>query len=231
MISHVDIIGALVYRTRQALNKVSNGAVNSAFYESIYPEYKYRESMFDNNGNVHLWHFPGTQNEITETIEKIGKDALSAMLCFPCIYNYQCVDETHGLYSDESVQIDYDLAIAALVDSSWTTQERDRIVHRLILEPIYEEFIRQIRLCGWFQVPLGGLSFRRMKVFTTGSSLHSALRTQYGWYFDTIQLTDLRLRLNVLTCENDIDTILSESEKVTDSLTGIINNNSWQKKA
>lgn len=217
MISHVDIIGALVYRTREALNK-ADGTTDTSFYANAKSHYKYYNVLFDKPNKMHLWHFAGTQNEVMETINQIGKSDLASLKTFPCVFNFQSVSETHGVGKDGLVQYDFDLAIAAPVDSKWTTEQRNRTVHKYVLEPIYDEFMRQVRKCGWFQIPLNGVDFNRMKVFTTGTSFHEALRTQYGWYMDTIQMTNLRLRLNKVICDADVELIESEAEKVTDSI-------------
>jgi hypothetical protein len=58
MISPIDIIGSVVYRTREALNK------NTAFLEEI-KSYKYYD-MISDDGKVQLWHYPGTTEEISD---------------------------------------------------------------------------------------------------------------------------------------------------------------------
>lgn len=216
MISHIDIIGALIYRTREALNK-RKGNEDTKFFAGAKEHYKYYASLFDLPNKMHLWHFAGTQNEILSTLEMIGKSDKPSAKTFPCVFNFQSTVETHGVGRDGLVQYDFDLAIAAPVDSKWTTEQRNRTVHKYVLEPIYDEFMRQIKKCGWFQIPTGGIDFNRMKVFTTGTSFREAVKTQYGWYIDTIQLTNFRLRLNPNVCEADIVLIEKEAELVTDS--------------
>lgn len=218
MISHVDIVGALVYRTREALNKPDKGKTYSDFYtKAIEGKYMYWNTVFDSPGKMHLWHYPGTPDEISSAWNVISKNENNSKLLFPCIFNFQSVDESYGLGSDGLVQIDLDLAIAAPVLSSWTTEQRNRSTHKLILEPIYDEFVRQIRKSGWFQIPMDGMNYNRKKVFTTGTSIHLALKTTYGWYFDTIQMTNFRLFLSPTICQEDIDIIEREAELVTDS--------------
>jgi len=78
--------------------------------------------------------------------------------------------------------------------------------------------MHQLHICGWFQIPMEGLDFTRMKVFTTGSSLHKNIRAQYGWYIDMIQMTDLRPHLKRNICQDDIDMIEREAELVTDGV-------------
>jgi hypothetical protein len=219
MISHVDIIGALVYRTREALNKKLPNQAHTTFFEDAVKHYKYWEAIFDSADVMHLWHFAGTQAEILETIEKIGKGSkVGSKLTFPCIFNYQSVVESHGIGANGLTRLDYDLVISAPVDSKWTTEERNRTVHKYILEPIFEAFMEQVRKCGWFQLPLEGIQFTRMKVFTTGSSMNTAINTQYGWYFDSIQLTDFSPLLRPSLCEQDVIQREREAEVVTDSV-------------
>jgi len=218
MISHVDIIGALVYRTRQALNKLQEGKTNTDFFVNAASKYKYYKAVFDTPNVMHLWHYAGTENEIREAFEVIGKDGQAASKLFPCIINYQNVVETHGVGPDGLVQLDYDLAIVCLVDQKWTTEQRNRNAHEPILEPIYDEFMRQVRKCGWFQFPMEGMDFRRMKVFTTGSSMHRALSANFGWYVDLISIVDLRPHLKPTLCDVTIEMIKREAELVTENI-------------
>jgi len=219
MISHVDIIGALVYRTREALNKKLPKASHTTFYENVVKHYKYWEVLFDKPDVMHLWHFAGTQEEIVSTFERIGKQSqIGSMLTFPCMLNYQSIPEVHGVGTSGLVQLNYDLAIAAPVDGQWTTEQRNRIVHKYVLEPIYDEFIRQFKKSGWFQLPLSGQELTRTKVFTSGNSLNQALQTNYGWYFDTVQITDFRPLLTPSLCSKDVEQIEREAELVTDSI-------------
>lgn len=218
MISHIDIIGALVYRTRNALNK------NTLFFDKA-KNYPYYRALFDNkpyDKRLHLWHFAGTDAEIKEIFERIGKSESQAQMLFPCVLNYQDVIETHGVGKDGLVQLDYDIAICCPVDSTWTTEQRNRIAHDNILEPIYDEFMRQLRKCGWFQIPMQGLDFIRAKVFTTGTSSHRVLRVNYGWYVDYIQIVDLRPLLKPNLCEDDVNTIKREAELVTENFKNLI---------
>lgn len=218
MVSHVDIIGALVFRTREAINVKNSKNSENGFYANALRHYKYHNILFDEPNKLHLWHFPGTQQEITEFFNKVSKDPQAANKLFPCVLNFQSVEETWGTGNNGLVQIDLDLAIGCVVDVQWTTEQRNRTVHKYVLEPIFDEFMNQIRSCGWFQLDMSGIDMRRMKVFTTGTSTHQALRTQYGWYFDTIQMTNLKLFLKPLECEGDRERIEKESELVTDSI-------------
>lgn len=217
MISHVDIMGALVYRTRQALNKVRTGDAHSRFFEGA-QKYKYLLSVFNANKESHLWHYAGTEDEIRAAFEVIGKDSNAAQKLFPCIINYQNVVETHGVGEAGLVQLDYDLAIVCIVDHSWTTEQRNRLAHETILEPIYDEFMKQVRKCGWFQLPLEGMDFRRMKVFTTGNSMHRALSASFGWYVDMISIADFRPLLKPTLCDTVIEQIKREAELVTENI-------------
>lgn len=215
MISHVDIIGALVYRTRKALNE------SLEVYKRVQKaKYPYPDVLFDskNPQNMHLWHFAGTNSEIQRTFETLGKDVKSAKLVFPAILNYQSVIETHGVGSDGLTQFDFDLVIIAPVHTSWTTEQRNRLTHDCVLEPIYDEFMRQLYKCGWFQIPLQGLDYVRAKVFTSGTSEHRVIRNQLGWYADYIEITDLRPLLKKNICDDVINQIKAEAEKVTENL-------------
>lgn len=213
MVSHVDLIGALAYRTRQELNK------NETFKANLVKYYKYVTTAIDpKTGNFNLSYFAGTRNELLITFDTLGYNEITALKIFPCIVSYQDVVETHGVGKDGLVQFDFDLVIAGVVDSSYTTEQRSRTVHKYLLEPIYDEFIRQIKRCGWFHIPMQGLDYTRIKAFTSGQSEHKITRFQYGWYADSIQLIDFRPQLRKDLCEDDQKTIELEAELLTRDL-------------
>ena len=220
MVSHLAVIGALIYRTREALNKRRKGEATTDFYKGVSHNYKYWDTLFCEEDKMHLWHFAGTEQEITTTLETLAKGhgTLGAKLTFPCIFNYQSVYEHHGLTGSEGfVQLDLNLAIACPVDSNWTAEQRDRIAHKWVLEPIYDEFINQARKSGWFRFAMDeGFKFTRMKVFAVGTSFRMAIKNQYGWYIDVIQIGNFKPMLNSNLCEDEIKKIEHEATLVTD---------------
>lgn len=228
MISHVDIMGALIYRTREALNKRPQGQPYSKFYSDMVDKYPYYRVCFDNTNpnssegidTMHLWHFPETPDAIKEAFDIMGKKSGgdNMQIKYPCVFNFQSIVETYGVQSDGLVQIQYELAIVTPVLSNWTSEQRDRMAHRYVLEPIHDELIKQIKKCGWFQIPLTGVNYKRMKVFTTGQSIRQATQVQFGDYVDYIQLSELRLNLKQIFCEAEIEQIQREAELVTDSI-------------
>lgn len=218
-VNAVNLIGALTYRTSKALNVIKKGETESEILKNV-KGYKYWENMFHKN-EIHLWHYPGTQNEILETWGKIQKDQLSAIKRYPAILNYQNIRQERGRKPGMS-RIFYQLAIVAPVDSQWTTQQRNDNVFQYVLRPIYDEFIRQIDRSGWFEVGFDGVHHSYTEVFTTGTSYNQVIRMQYGDYLDAIQLTDLRLDVKLNMCIRDAQTIEKESRQVTDALFDIL---------
>lgn len=219
-INAVDIIGALTYRTAAALNTPLRGNVDTEFQKNV-GIYKFYKSLFNDKNKMHLWHYPGTQQEIQETWGKINKDQYASLKKFPAILNFQGIDQERGRYPGMTRLI-YNLSIVAPVDSNWTTQQRNDTVFEVVLRPIYTEFIRQIKKCGWFQIGFNGIPHNYKEVFTTGANFTGAIRMQYGDYIDAIQLTELKLDAKIEQCVRDSETINKESRQVTDALIDIL---------
>lgn len=213
------IMGSLVYRTRLAMNRNKEFMTNLKRY-SFHPN-----CLF--GGEFHLWHFPGTHNEISQVLTSIsGLNA--AKVKFPAILNYQSIKQNKAGGSINEATIHYSLALVGLVDSNWTTEHREAEVFDLLLRPIYEEFIRQVRLSGYFSMGYNNFpDHDYYEIFTTGKA-GNPVNEQYGDYLDAIRIMNLALPLRSTLCDKDFRQIDDENNKVTLEVTNILNPRQWQ---
>jgi len=215
MISPNKIIGSLVFRTREALNK------NNAFLEKI-KSYNFYDLVSD-KGNVHLWHYPGTPEEISEKFQQM-QDIRTSKYKYPAVFNYQNVKQQFGV-NKGFINMTFNLAFVVPTDSEWGTPTREKLVFDMILRDIYAEFINQIkrfnvvRKSRIINVPMDNIKHDRYDVFTTGKSITSALDYLYCDFMDAIQIINLNLSIYSEICDEDIKQIEMESEKVFDTKT------------
>lgn len=209
-----EIIGSLVYRTSEALNR------NREFMADI-KKYRFYPALV-NNGKFHLWHFPGTSEEISGVFKTLSGNTMhGSKLKFPAILNFQGVFEEHG-FSEGVTLKRYNLAIVSPVLSEWTTQQREAEAYKLVLRPIEEEFIRQIASCGYFQTPVGKYPYMGVYIPTTGKALNSIMKIQYGDFMDAVELPNFSLKVLDGICTAKSGMIIEESKKVTDEIKNII---------
>ena len=208
-----EIIGSLVYRTNNALNN------NASFLEKI-KAYRYYPAI-THDEKLHLWHFPGTNQEISQVFKTLSGNSLNGSeLKFPAVINFQSVMQEHELFPGITVNR-YNLAIIAPVLDTWTTQQREAQVYKLVLKPIEDELIRQIGMFRHFQKPVGRFPYKSVYVPTTGHSLNSVMKMQYGDFLDAIELPNLSIKV-LETCESMSNIIIEENKKVTDEIINII---------
>jgi len=209
-----EIIGSLIYRTTQALNN------NTRFIDDI-KKYKFWPSLV-NEDRLHLWHFPGTQQEVSQVFQTLGKDSMNgSKLKFPAILNFQGVVEEHKFTSGITLNR-YNLAIVSPVLSDWTTQQREEQVYKLVLRPIEEELIRQIESCEYLSTPIGRFPYISSYIPTTGKALNSIMKIQYGDFMDAIEMPNFTLRVIDNVCASMSSKIIEESKKVTDEIKNLI---------
>lgn len=209
-----EIMGSLIYRTSQALNK------NRKFLNDI-KGYRYWQSIV-NDGKFHLWHFPGTMQEISQAFKSLSKDSINgSKLKYPAILSYQGVYEEHNFIQGITLKR-YNLAIVAPVLSEWTTQKREEQVYKLVLRPIEEELIRQIEVCEYLQTPVGKFPYVSAYIPTTGNALNSVMKMQYGDFIDAIEFPNFTLKAMSEICTTTSNKIVEESEKVTDEIKNLI---------
>lgn len=187
------LIGSLVDRTCLALNG------NAGFKESL-KGYAYSEDCFL-DGNFLLHYYPGTNTELSNLFLLMGK---GGGVKFPGVLNFQSVRQER---TGSDVTLYYNLAFVGSVLSEWTTEERESEVFDLLLRPVYEEFMKQLESCEYFDQGYGGMCYDYYEVFSTGGS-SSRLKNRYGSsvrvgelhdfygdYVDAIELHDLKVRV------------------------------------
>ncbi|MCL1942623.1 MAG: hypothetical protein FWF54_03615 [Candidatus Azobacteroides sp.] len=199
------VMGSVIYRTRESLNK------NIQFLDNIKRCYFYPTVV--TGGKINLWHYPGTQNEISDIFLKLAEKPTGRKLKFPSVFNMQAIHQQRG-GADYLSNINYSLIFTAPVVSHWTTPEREKEAFDFILRPIYNEFMNQVQRCGYFDLPYGIPFHDYYEVFTTGESTGHLIK-RYGDNFDAIELWNLKLKLRLL-CEKDFLEIENESKKVTE---------------
>ena len=208
-----EIIGSLVYRTNAALNR------NQKFLAAV-RDYRYYQAIVCDNG-LHLWHFPGTIQEISQAFQTLSKNTIHGReLKFPALMNFQGVVTEHE-FQPGITMMRYNLAIVTPVLSEWTTKQREELAYKLVLRPIEDEFIRQIDRSGFFQTPVGRFPYRSAYIPTTGKALNSTMKIMYGDFVDAIELPDLSLKV-LNTCDSMSNKITEESKKVTDEIKNLI---------
>jgi len=214
MISPIDIIGSLVYRTREALNK------NTAFLEKI-KEYRYYYLVSDNE-NVQLWHYPGTPEEISDKYLQM-QNLETSFLKYPAVFNYQNILEQTGVtqgYRD----VFFNLAFVAPTNKDWGSFTRKDRVFYSILYDIYEEFLNQIlrfnfKRRGTIMLnTVAEIPHKKYDVYTTGKSVTEIMEYRYCDYMDVIQIINLRLKIATYICDGDVESIKEESYNVFGNL-------------
>lgn len=211
IVSQIKIIGALIYRTREALNEDKSFIERLSLYEFA------PNCIVD--GKINLWHYPGTPNEISNALTKIGEHPAGGLLKFPSFFNYQTVKQ---FKAGKRVTINYNIAIVAPVVNEWLTEQRESEVFDRLLRPIYEEFIRQVVKSGWFNTELPYPSHNYYEVFTTGGN-QGILLERYGVHIDAIELHNISLTLRTNLCEKDLKTIEEQNKLVTEGFKEILN--------
>lgn len=209
IVSPNDIIGSLVYRTREALNK------NKQFIDQLAGYYYSPNCLI--NDKMNLWHFPGTHNEISNVLLKLGEAVNGSYLKFPAILNFHSIRQR---IEGTEIEVHYNLAIVGSVKSTWTTQERESQLFRHLLRPIYEEFINQVNMYRYFNLGYGAPSHDYYEVFTTGGN-SAQIKDMYGEYVDAIELHDLTIKIKPI-CMRDGVKILKENDLVTENVEELI---------
>jgi hypothetical protein len=204
-----ELIGCLVYRTNRSLNG------NGRFLDAL-RGYRYCPSVAE-NGALHLWHFPGTAQELSQVFQSLSKDAVyGGKLKFPAVLNFQSVVTERG-FQPGVTMMRYNLAIVTPVSPDWTTQEREAQAYRLVLRPIEDEFVRQIDRFPFFQSPVGRFPYMSVYVPTVSKSLNSIMKIRYGDFIDAIELPNLSIKV-MDACSSMSEKITEESKKITDEI-------------
>lgn len=213
-ISPNKLIGSAVLRTMNALN------VNGAFIEGA-KAYEFWPNCFK-EGQLHLWHYPGTPNEIANILVQVGTLLNGASLKFPAVLDYHPIRQSkgHNMNGRMVDVIHYNLAIIAPVRSTWTTEEREEYVFEPLLRPICEELIKQLKKHPAFHTGYE-IPHDYYEVFTTGGSAETVAK-RYGDYIDAIELHSLSLTVKPSLCDNTLEKLYEENNRVTENINTIL---------
>jgi hypothetical protein len=213
MVSANQIIGSLVYRTREALNANPAFLASAQSYVGILQEATGKGyALFAPDGKIQLWHYCGTPEEIAAYFLKMQEAALSRYK-FPAVFNYQSVREDFGLKGNISAKT-YNLAFVAPTHPNWGTPTREKEVRDKLLVHIYHEFMRQIRKSKYFLVPMSGVVHTSYWVPTTGERVTKVLDYLYADFMDAIQVVNLRLQVYETICGKEEALLSQESNLV-----------------
>jgi hypothetical protein len=206
MFSTNRLVGAAVYRTRKALN------ANAAFMSDL-KTYEFAPNcLYD--GSFHLWHYPGTHEEISRLMVDMSKTIDGSRRKFPCIMNFLPVTETVTNSNGGDVfQIRLNLAICSITDSHWLTQTRERIVFDKVLRPIYVELINQLSRIPYILNGYGTPAHAKHEIYTTGANA-GQIHDRYNEHIDAIEISNLILTIDTGLCENYYSQMAEESNKV-----------------
>lgn len=211
MISPNKIIGSLVYRTREAINK------NWKVMEKIGGYYYCPNCLVD--GHFWLWHYTGTNNEISNILLKIGTHPNGSYVKFPSFLSFQPVRQQKN---GNDVTVNYNLAIVGSVNRNWTTEEREHQVFEKLLRPVYEEFMKQVQACKYFKKGYGMPAHTYYEIFTTGEASGEIIK-RYGDCIDAIEIHNLILELNTNLCTSDLIQIERENDLASSGAINLLN--------
>lgn len=200
-ISPNQIIGSLLYRTRESLRS------NPAFVEDA------ENSFFGANyfafGKFNLLHMPGTIQEIKNNMFDLDKDQATRKYKFPALLNYE---QKNRRSLDGIATIYFSFSFVSLTHKDWLTEERERNVFDPILRPIYREFIRQIKNAEYLKRGLYVNVPSMTEIFTTGSYANTSM-VEYNDWLDAIEVRNFEL--NYEDCDRPIwEKVIEENNKL-----------------
>lgn len=200
-VSHIAVVGSLVYRTREALN------ADPDFLAGLddYPFLDVRDG-----GLVGFWHYPGTQSEIGNILNAASE--VTAQWQYPSLMDLQPVRQQRAA---RHTALRLNLVFAAPVAGQWTTEERERLVFEPLLRPLYREFMRQVARSGYFVADSYDDPFPHelYENFATGGD-DGVIMERYGSYLSAIEVHNLELKLSNSLCEDQIGRIICENALV-----------------
>ena len=197
-VSHIEVIGSLVYKVSEKLRN------DSDFLERL-SEYRFYENSFDKDGNFSLWHYVGTQNEISNALVNIATKTNKFQ--YPSLLNIQPCRQNRTLNHTE---IEYSLVFVAPVESEWSTEERDKFLFEPLLRPLYAEFLKQIDNSRYFFRDYDPVPHTYYENFATGGE-SGVILEKYGNYLSAVELHKLQLKLRNQLCDDQIEQIKKEN--------------------
>jgi hypothetical protein len=203
-VSPVKLIGSLVYRTNEALNK------NGRFMEQI-RQYEFYDSITE-DGRLHLWHYPGTVEEISHEFLTFD-DVQKCRLRFPAVFNYQGTRQRKG-DKNGFTTVTFNLAFVTRTGSGWSTNRQDNRVYDLVLRDVCAEFMKQAKRhpCIFLSTPEPPCEL--YDGFLNESETAKRVSELYYDYLCAIQAMNLQLPVRKM-CERELTVMKEESDRVT----------------
>ena len=203
MISPNLLIGSSIYKTSENLSK------NRSFMSNVVNYPFHEDCVID--GKLSLWHYPGTPNEIANTLTNISKDNdIDKLVKFPSFFTFHPIRQD---INGSNRIIHFNLAITAKTHSKWTTRQREKYVFDTLLRPIYNEFIDVVSRSVYFKNLSGVPPHAMYENYTTGGK-EGLLIERYGDNIDAIEIHNLALTVNPLLCERDFLAMEAENSKI-----------------
>jgi hypothetical protein len=192
-LSIIEAVGSVLCNTISALNG------NKAFLAHLEAEYPFADTcLYD--GEFHLWYYPGTAQEIQTEVTKQRDSKLK----FPALFLYL---PNHERMTEKNSSLTLNLAIVGATHSTqsagreWISEYRDRYVFQPLLNPVYEEFMRQLSFSKLF-ITGNKIPHSCYSVPTTGG--YADDYTAWGDFVDYIRLLNVELTVNPHLCDKDI---------------------------
>lgn len=148
---------------------------------------------------VHYQH--GHPKEIIENIAELGKGTTTKTSRFPTIALFQDFPEQmlgSGYYADVNLH----LIIARATDPNYKADKRYNVNFKPILYPVYQEFINQLKLSRYFDIPASG-NFQHTKIdrlYWGREGLYGNEKNVFNDYIDCIEIRDLKLKVKQKRC-------------------------------
>jgi hypothetical protein len=189
--SPIKFVGSLVSRVNDRLN------ADSRFMRAIAGYYYANNCVFDDK--FHLRYYPGTHSEINACVieQKNPRYKFPALMYFVPMKEQFSVSGNMPQHS-----LSLDLAICASTLSNWLTEQREEQTMKLVLRPIYNALIDEIKRSAVISQGYGVPAHTKISAPFTGTD-GGLLVKQWGEYIDAIELHNLSLTVSQSICLAD----------------------------
>ena len=152
----------------------------------------------------HLNFLHGHPLEIVQVLQERLSSPDHKDLRFPLIALFRDFKITKGkkteadIYGDTSLN----LIIAMQTVAAYRADQRETLVFKPILYPIYNELLKQIKLSGFYSVNYAGIEHDQTDRYYWGrSGLYGNTGNTFNDYLDAIEIENLRLKIKNNHCK------------------------------
>ena len=155
--------------------------------------------LHDSVGDVHFIY--GHPLEAVNTILEMTKRSDLAKKKYPLVYLYMDFDEVHDGTIEQAFEVSLHLAIATWTKPELKAPARYTSTFKPILYPIYDELMYQIARSGYF------ITYSQNRISHTKTD-HPYWGSSQGKaniandFCDVIEITNLKLKVNFLSCQS-----------------------------